>query len=275
MLISPRYDGPTIMTMDGPADAVRAPLVRQRRRLAAVCAELSEDDWAAPTRCAGWRVQDVIAHLVGVNGFWQLSITAGLAGEPTRVLAGFDPAATPDVMVDGMRSMTAGETLDQFVASNGGLLEVVDGLDAAGWSTVAESPPGHVSVGALAHHALWDAWVHERDIVIPLGRSQAIEDDEVIACLRYAAAISPALALTNGTATSGSYGVAAITPDTEFVIDVGDTVEVRNTLVADRPTLRGDASELIDALTMRAPLPTDAPSEWTTLIRGLATAFDQ
>lgn len=263
------------MTMDGPAAAVHAPLVRQHRRLAAICAELSDDEWAAPSRCDGWCVQDVIAHLVGVNGFWQLSISAGLAGEPTRLLAAFDPATTPDLMVDGMRSMTPKETLDQFVASNDGLLDEVDRLGATGWEVLAESPPGHVAISVLAHHALWDAWVHERDILLPLGRTPTVEADEVAACLLYAAGISPALALTTGNATPGSFAVSASKPDVEFVLDVADTVAVRNAPVGEFPTLRGDAVELIDALTMRAPLPTDAPTEWKALIRGLAIAFDQ
>jgi len=263
------------MTMDGPADAVRRPLLRQRRRLAAICAELSDDEWAAPSRCDGWRVQDVIAHLVGVNGFWQLSISAGLAGEPTRLLGAFDPAATPDLMVDGMRSMTARETLDQFVASNDGFLDAVEPLDIGEWETLAESPPGHVAIGVLAHHALWDAWVHERDILLPLDRVPEVEADEVSACLRYAAGISPALALTRASATPGSFAVSARSPDMSFVVDVSDLVAVRQEQVGDHPTLRGDAVDLIDALTLRAPLPIDAPSEWNTMIRGLATAFDQ
>ena len=52
----------------------------------------------------------------------------------------------------------------------------------------------------VAHHALWDCWVHERDIVLPLGLPTAIEPDEVRACLRYAAALSPAFAISSGRA---------------------------------------------------------------------------
>ena len=42
----------------------------------------------------------------------------------------------------------------------------VDGLDDAGWATVAEAPAGLIPVRLLALHALWDCWVHERDIVL-------------------------------------------------------------------------------------------------------------
>ena len=35
------------------------------RRLGALLAGLSEEDWRRPTDCAGWTVHDVVAHLVG------------------------------------------------------------------------------------------------------------------------------------------------------------------------------------------------------------------
>ena len=35
-----------------------------------------------------------------------------------------------------------------------------------------------MSVRLLAHHALWDAWVHERDIALPLGRTPDVEPDD-------------------------------------------------------------------------------------------------
>ena len=40
------------------------------------------------------------------------------------------------------------------------------------------------------------------------------------------------------------------------------------------PCLRGDAVELVEALSIRAPLPDSAPPEWHELLVGLATAFD-
>jgi uncharacterized damage-inducible protein DinB len=88
MLLSPRYDGPPILSIGGPPEVQHAAVVRQRRRLEATLADLSDDDWRSPSRCEGWTVQDVVAHLVGVNAFWQSSVLAGLAGTPTPCLSG-------------------------------------------------------------------------------------------------------------------------------------------------------------------------------------------
>jgi len=275
MKLAPRYDGPLNISIEGRPDDQHVPLVRQRRRLEATLADLDDDEWGSASRCDGWTVQDVVAHVVGVNAFWHASVLAGVAGTPTRVLTGFDPAATPPLMVQPMRALTPTEVLDQFVSSNNAFLGTIAELDDAAWSTLAETPPGHLPIRLLAQHALWDSWIHERDIALPLGLTSAVELDEVLSCLQYAAALSPALAFSAGTALVGTFSVEANNPELRFDLEVGDTVAVGEGLAAgDAPCLRGDAVELVEALSLRAPLPLSAPDEWRQLLRGLATTFD-
>lgn len=238
-------------------------------------AELTDREWVSQSRCAEWTVREVVAHVAGVNAFWHMSIVAGLAGKPTRVLPGFDPATTPSVMVDQTSSRTHREVLDEFVATNDALLSVVDDLTDDGWSMLAESPAGHVSVRLLAQHALWDCWIHERDVALPLGRTPAVEPDELRSCLQYAAAVSPVLGMGVGDACTGSFAVEATDPSIRFVLEVGESVALREVAAAtDVPCLRGDAVALIEGLSLRAPMPSSTPIEWSQLLGGLATAFD-
>jgi uncharacterized protein (TIGR03083 family) len=275
MKLSPRYDAPSLLAIDGRADDQAIVVNRQRTRMEAVLDQLGEDQWKAPSRCDGWTVQDVVAHLVGVNAFWEASVKAGLAGTPTRILAAFDPAAHPPLMIAPMRELSGREIFDQFVASNRGFLDTLAPLDADGWSTTAESPAGHVSIRLLASHALWDAWIHERDIMLPLGLVPAEEPDEIASSLRYAAAVGPALSITQDQPFVGELAVAAIDPDVAFTLHVGDAVNVRDEPApANTPCLRGAAVTLVEALSIRAPLPADAPREWHQLVSGLATVFD-
>lgn len=241
----------------------------------ALLADLSDDEWRSPSRCAGWSIQDVVSHLVTVNGFWQASVSAGLEGAPTRLLATFDPAAHPPLMVDGMRELSPHDVFDQFVSSNDGFLGTLGALDDRGWSTLAESPAGHVPIRLLAQHALWDGWVHERDIALPLGQTPPEEPDEMRSCLRYAAAVGPALALSHQDAFTGRFAVAASEPDTSFVLEVGESVSVfDHSGPTDLPCLRGETLELVEALSIRAPLPSDTPVEWYRVLNRLATIFD-
>ena len=275
MKLSPRYDAPAVLSIDGRPDDQAEVVRRQRRRLESLLAELSDNEWSSASRCDGWTVRDVVAHLVGVNAFWEASVSAALAGAPTRRLASFDPAAHPPLMIEPMRALTPHEVFDQFVASNRGFLGALATLDAQGWSAIAESPAGHVSVRLLAHHALWDSWVHERDIAVPLGLTCGDDADEVTSCLRYAAAIGPALTIGHRNAFTGQLAVQATDPDICFTLDVGESVAVRRDAPhAGVPCLRGRAVDLIEALSIRAPLPADAPEAWHRLVLGLATVFD-
>jgi uncharacterized protein (TIGR03083 family) len=275
MRLSPRYDGAVILSIDGTADDQLLPVTRQRRRLETLLEDRSDEEWRSPSRCEGWTVQDVVAHLVSVNVFWVASVLAGVAGNPTRLLATFDPATHPALLVEASRSLSPHEVLDQFVTSNDGFLGALATLDEAGWSTPAETPLGHVPMRLLAHHALWDSWVHERDIVIPLGLAPAEEPDEVESCLQYAAAIGPALRTLESEPFAGEFGLLAQDPSMRFTLEVGSSVAVRHGVPpAHVPCLRGAAVELVEALSIRGPLPADTPDEWRALVNVLATVFD-
>jgi uncharacterized protein (TIGR03083 family) len=274
MRVSPRYEGPTIMSIAGEPDDQLVPLMRQRRRLQTMLEGLGTDEWLSPSRCDDWKVQDVVAHIVGVNAFWTASVLAGLAGSPTRVLTGFDPAATPALMVAAMRELRSEQVLDQLVTSNDAFLDVIGALDDSGWRTLAESPAGHVPIRLIAHHALWDCWIHERDIALPLGLTPPVEPDEVRSCLRYVGAVNATFAIASGHRVAKMLALEATDPTLDLVLEVGESVAVRDgSAPPEAPRLRGDAVTLVDALSVRIPLPASTATDWLQLLEGLASAF--
>ena len=142
---------------------------------------------AEPVR--GGSVQDVITHLVGTNQFWTASIASGLAGTPTRYLAvvrsgrhtGADGRrAAPPVALGRPRRVRRHQRRHRRCPHR---------VDEAAWSSLAEAPPGHIAVNLVVLHALWDSWIHERDVLLPLGVDPVEEPDEVTGCLTYASAI--------------------------------------------------------------------------------------
>jgi uncharacterized protein (TIGR03083 family) len=275
MLLMPRYGTDPVIVLDGDPSAIAEPAIRQRRRLAALLADLDDEQWAHPSRCAGWSSRDVILHLDSTNSFWSFSIAQALRGEPTTFLATFDPVASPAQLVLEAGAISNAETLERFTASTEALVACWESLDGDGWATLAEAPPGHVSVSALAHHALWDSWVHERDIVLPLGHAPLEEHDEVTTCLRYGAALSPAFSLNAGCVERGTLAVDVTAPDVSFVVEVNDRVSVRDgcDVTAD-VRFTGRAVELLEALSFRRPLDQVVPDESAWMLRGLADSFD-
>ena len=274
MQLRPRYGTDPVITLDGWPSDILGPVMRQRRRLARTLASFDEQQWANPSRCAGWSSRDVIVHLDSTNTFWAFSIAAGLSGKPTQFLATFDPVASPAQMVADSNITTTTEVLARFSASTEALLAALEALDADGWNTLAEAPPGHISVSALAHHALWDSWVHERDIMLPLGFTPDLEGDEIAACLRYAAALGPALAIINGAASTGILAVTVDDPGCDFVVDIGQRAAVRGAAGDATLTLTGDAVQLVEALSIRTQLAQAIPPESRWMVMGLAEVFE-
>ena len=216
MKLSPRYEAPTIITIAEPDDDQLAPVVRQRQRLAKTLAGLDDAEWSSASALRGLdRPRRRRAHdhrqrlLADVHG-------GRSVGRTDPVLETLDPAATPPLIIASMHGLSPSEVLEQFVASNDGYLDVITALDADGWSTLGESPAGHVPIRLLAQRALWDCWVHERDIALPLGFEPPVEDDEVLSCLRYAASLSPAFAISSGEAIGGVFAVESSRPRLEF-----------------------------------------------------------
>ena len=147
--------------------------------------------------------------MITVNGFWQMSTMAGLTGEPTiRVLENFDPAATPPLIIEPMRTLSPSEVLEQFVSSNDAYLDVISTLDSAGWSTLGESPAAMCRFDCSRSAPLWDCWVHEPAISpCPSGSHRRRRTTRCFRACADAAALSPAFAISSGDTIRGVYAV--------------------------------------------------------------------
>ena len=279
MQLTPWYGDHPIIELDGDPAAIAEPVIRQRRRLVEVLGSFTEDQWLHPSRCEGWTNRDVITHLQSTNQFWSFSIAMGLKGEPTQFLATFDPVASPAQLVADAPAQSTAALLDQFAASSEGLAAQLEALDDAGWRTTAEAPVGHVSISALAHHAVWDSLVHERDILLPLGIDPVEVDDETLASLRYAAALSPAFAVSRGEAPGGTQRLAIEPTDVDaaFRAEVTDHVSIETgpTDGAAHLSLAGPAVDLLEALSLRIPLTQPVPADAAWWVDGLKVTFDQ
>jgi uncharacterized protein (TIGR03083 family) len=139
---APRYESPAVIDIDSVIADPTPAVVRQRDRLTSALSELSSEDWAVPSRCEGWSVQDVAEHLASVNQFWLHSLRSGLRGEPSRLLLTFDPVTVPAQMVERARGAAPAATLERLAASNAELAGLLVSMSDGDWTKVAEAPPG-------------------------------------------------------------------------------------------------------------------------------------
>ncbi len=112
---------------------------------------------------------------------------------------------------------------------------------------------------------------------------------EIAASLRYAVALTCASRLDASddvahAATEadrapdqrvGRLAVTTTAPALSLVVDINTGVLVRPGQDPDAPELIGAAVDLVEALSMRRPLPSSAPAEWVWAVGGIAELFDQ
>jgi uncharacterized protein (TIGR03083 family) len=275
MRIQPRYGPDPLIAYAGDPAAVATPAVRQRLRLAQTLAGFGPEQWDAPSRCAGWTNRDVVVHLASTNRFWVHSISQARRGTPTQMLAAFDPVATPAGLVAAAGNPPAAQALDAYVRSTHALADLLDSLAGDEWTMPGESPLGHVSISAIVRHALWDAWVHERDIALGVGLVPTVEADEVDAALRCVAALGPAFGILLGDLDDRRLAATVTTqdPTVGFTIEVDRAVRVTAGIDPDAPVaVHGPAVDVLEGLSLRAPL--DLEPEWRWLTAGLARSFE-
>jgi uncharacterized protein (TIGR03083 family) len=133
--------------------------------------ELREEQWLLQSPCPGWRLKDLISHLVGLEEFLldpqEFEIPATL--DRPWVKNGF--GEFNEVAVALRRERTGAEILAEFA-------RVVEARDAA-WRLdyrapdveVLFTPVGILPLGLLLWRRVFDAWAHNQDLRTTLGLS--------------------------------------------------------------------------------------------------------
>jgi uncharacterized protein (TIGR03083 family) len=125
----------------------------------ALLRSLDQREWQTPTRCDGWTVADVAAHVTG-------GITDVVSGN-------LDGLGTPEVtqrQVDERRGKSPADIADELAASSELGVGMLAGFDDAAWNGPVPVPglPGTLGDGV---EALWyDAYLHADDIRSAIGR---------------------------------------------------------------------------------------------------------
>ncbi|MEA3075407.1 MAG: hypothetical protein QOF60_315 [Actinomycetota bacterium] len=138
---------------------------------------LSADEWTQATRCDGWSVADIAAHVTGT-----------LTDVVNFRLEGL---GTPEVtarQVDERRGRAAAEVADELEQSAKLGADVLTGFDDAAWETpLAGGLQGTLGFGV---ETLWyDTFVHGDDIRAAIGRASVVEADGLRPSLSHIAQI--------------------------------------------------------------------------------------
>jgi uncharacterized protein (TIGR03083 family) len=138
-------------------DFVVPGMVREYSDFADLIRGLSAEDWQAPSRCEGWKVADVAAHVVGT-----LTDVSNLK---------LDGLGTPEVtnrQVDERRGRTPGELAEELDGAAKRTGDLIAGFDAAAWTQPGPQPNGR-SLGHGVETLWYDTFVHADDIRAAIG----------------------------------------------------------------------------------------------------------
>src|SRR6478672_3829662 len=142
--------------------------------IAALCRELSDDDWAHHTDCPGWTVKDQLSHIVGTE-----SMLLGRDGPPAAP-SGLPHVHNPigemnEAWVESLRPEPASTVLATFEEVTAERLKALRAMTDDELEREGPSPIGPVPYAVFMQVRVFDCWVHEQDIRRAVGRPGNLE----------------------------------------------------------------------------------------------------
>ncbi len=165
------------MRLDG--DAAREVLADAWDRLARRCANLTADEWSAPTRCAGWDVAALVAHVCPDAALFDRLADAVIDGpaavtdaaimlrrfnEPDGV-ANTSADALAEQALAGARALTREQAARRF----GECARILRDRPMPRETVIAYPTVGSVTMAVIAETALMEATVHLLDLAHAVG----------------------------------------------------------------------------------------------------------
>ena len=132
-----------------------------------VVAALRPEQWEAPSRCAGWRVQDLVAH-TGSN----FRVLVEPPEPPAEPVPGLTAERAQDMLVDERRGWSPEQVRKEFDDYRGPALDVLGAMQAEPLATTPLTlhELGTYPMAALADAFAFDLYCHLRvDLLAPSG----------------------------------------------------------------------------------------------------------
>ncbi|MEI2774420.1 MAG: maleylpyruvate isomerase family mycothiol-dependent enzyme [Tetrasphaera sp.] len=187
--------------------------------VSAIIDELTADQWAAPSDCPGWSVQDVVAHLAALE---------------TELATGRRPRDVPDVSgktvssawteagVAERRENTPEQLIAEFRDAAASRRQTLAADPPTNPAAIPEPRPGNVpwDNATLLRNRVLDVWVHEQDIRRAIGLPGGMDSPAAqITAATFAAALPFALARKTGAAPGTRVAVVVDGIPADLVLD--------------------------------------------------------
>jgi uncharacterized protein (TIGR03083 family) len=152
------------------SEAVIESLAEVWASVADACRDLDDGQWALPTDCPGWSVQDQLSHLIGV----ERTLLGDPAPSPVSPVPGYvkNPIGEMnEAWIESYRQLSGSEVLAEFVEVTDRRLAALRGFPPDKFDEVGWSPIGQVPYRDFMGTRVLDSWTHEQDIRRAVDRS--------------------------------------------------------------------------------------------------------
>ena len=140
-------------------------------------AGLTESEWQSPTSLPGWRVHDVVAHVIGTESMLQ-GVATPEADIDVSTLKHVrnDIGVLNERWVRRLRGTSAADLLDKFRATTAERRGQLSNVTDDDWSQITATPAGPDTYGRFMRVRVFDCWMHEHDIRDALRRPASEAD---------------------------------------------------------------------------------------------------
>jgi uncharacterized protein (TIGR03083 family) len=146
-------------------DRVLAGLFASWSDIDRVLAGLPEESWNTPTPLPGWRVRDVIAHIIGTESMLQGAPTPAVDGDVTALDHVRNPIGeNNECWIRHLGDHSAGQLLQRYRRITAERREALCALSDESWNAPTMTPAGPDSYGRFMRVRIFDCWMHEQDI---------------------------------------------------------------------------------------------------------------
>ena len=218
----------------GAADALRA----DRADLLDICAGLSDAEWKAESGCAGWSVQDVVAHMGAL--YWLM-----VDGSTLPDTSGLPTERAQDVIVEARRSWSSAQVLEDYANVSKQAIDMCASLEEQDFE-LALGDLGTYPASVVPNAYAFDHYTHIRaDLFAPRGPLTAAlpasDERRLVPALDWIAAVLPQQNASLVASLPGAVELV-VTGVAARVIKVGDG-DVVATVESDAPSLVRWASQ--------------------------------
>jgi len=200
-------------------DTLVAALREQFDALIALGHQLDDTQWATPSECPGWTVQDLYSHVIGTElmllGRPDETVEVAAADHVKNQIGEFN-----EVAVLARRDRSGAEVLaelEEVAVERAGAL---DAMTQADFDAESFTPAGQDTYGRFMQIRVFDTWIHEQDAREALGLPGHASGHAVdVALDEHATALGFVVGKKAG-ATEGQSVRLRLTGDTERTFDV-------------------------------------------------------